>query len=521
LIPALLAGALAALVVPAQAGAVTYPDGVASGDVTSKRAILWTRVDQSNQYVRLSVFRDSALRKRVFFWAKKSNAARDNTIKIDAYLKPDTQYWYRFATKKPTAPWWHWEDWHPSSFDFSPVGTFVTAPKAHKTKDVKFTWSGDSDAHKVAGNNPFNNWETLSAAQAENGKFFVYNGDTIYSDSSNRPGGPATTLADYRNEYRLQRGYSNLTNLLASTSTYAFMDDHEVQNDYDGQTVDPARYAAGRQAFLENMPVRTTDLPHDPSCAGDPLYRTFKWGTQVELFVLDQRSCRSADVEATCSGDRGPTVPLSIRQMSPFTLFFPLPGDAVPPGCLDAIFDPSRTMLGPVQKEEFLEDLEESTAKHKIVLSELAFQQFHVQPYDRWEGYGAERNEILNFIRDNGISNVTFLTTDNHMTSQNQVAIDTFADPQPIANETITGPIATNTFQREVIGVAGLIGLFAVNQIMNLDNIDCRHLDKYSYGLVDVNAAAGTATVSSRDSAGAVITNQNPPGNPCTMVSGP
>ena len=37
--------ALAALVVPAQAGAVTFPDGVASGDVTSTRAILWTRVD--------------------------------------------------------------------------------------------------------------------------------------------------------------------------------------------------------------------------------------------------------------------------------------------------------------------------------------------------------------------------------------------------------------------------------------------------------------------------------------------
>jgi len=166
---------------------------------------------------------------------------------------------------------------------------------------VEFTYTADSDGHKVAGVNPFNNWETLSAAQGENADFFIYLGDTIYSDSSNRPGGPATTLADYRSDYRVQRTYANLTNLQQSTSTYPLMDDHEIQNDYDGQTVDPARYAAGRQAFLENNPIRETGLLHDPSCAGDPLYRTVKWGSEAELFILDERSCRSPDVAVTLS----------------------------------------------------------------------------------------------------------------------------------------------------------------------------------------------------------------------------
>ena len=96
----------------------------------------------------------------------------------------------------------------------------------------------------------------------------------------------------------MQRTYPSLTDLQKSTSTYPLMDDHEIQNDYDGQTVDPARYAAGRQAFLENNPIRETGFPHDPSCAGDPLYRTVKWGSEVELFITDQRSCRSADVAA-------------------------------------------------------------------------------------------------------------------------------------------------------------------------------------------------------------------------------
>ena len=163
----------------------------------------------------------------------------------------------------------------------------------------------------MSGVNPFNNWETLAAAQEENADFFIYLGDTIYSDSSNRPGGPATTLADYRDAYKLQRTYANLTNLQKSTSTYPLIDDHEVQNDFAGQTVNPARYAAGLQAFKENNPIRETGLPHDPSCAGDPLYRTVKWGSEVELFITDQRSCRSqsANVAATCGGDLGPTLP--------------------------------------------------------------------------------------------------------------------------------------------------------------------------------------------------------------------
>jgi len=506
-IPALAALAVAALTMPSAAfGAVTFPDGVSSGDVTQSRAILWTRVAglTTPEQIKVEGWTNSSLSGPKAFKGKfKPTAARDWTVKVDvAGLKPGTQYWYQF--KKDN--------------DVSAVGTFRTPPGPNTPANVEFTYSGDSDAFKVNGVNPFNNWEVLDAARQENGDFFVYLGDTIYSDSSNRPGGPATTLNDYRDAYKLQRTYANLTNLQTSTSTYALMDDHEIQNDYDGQTVDPARYAAGRQAFLENNPIRETGLPHDPSCAGDPLYRTYKWGADVEVFVLDQRSCRSADVAAFCGGDLGPTLPPAVRQSFPFSLF--LSPNPIP-GCLAAINDPNRTMLGPVQKAQFKNDLLNSTATQKLVISELAFQQFYALPYDRWEGYAAERSELLNFIRNNGVENVAFLTTDNHGTLQNQVSIDTFADNDPIANETIVGPIATNTFQAEVINVAGPLGLFVFNQVLNLVGIECRHLDKFSYGHIDVSSAGGTATVSSRDSTGAVIQDQNVPGTFCSQVYGP
>ena len=200
---------------------------------------------------------------------------------------------------------------------------------------------------KVGGVPQVNDFKTLQALQAENTDAWIYLGDTIYSDSSFRPGGPATTLADYRATYHEGRTYPNLTNLLASTSTYPTWDDHEVVNDYAAATVDPARYAAGRKAFFENMPIRETGLLHDASCAGDPIYRKYSWGSDVDIFMLDERSCRSAESVTACFGDLAPTLPTAARTTFPFSLFLsPTP----PAGCLASLNNPSRTMLGPVQK---------------------------------------------------------------------------------------------------------------------------------------------------------------------------
>src|SRR5204863_4891623 len=136
-----------------------------------------------------------------------------------------------------------------------------------------------------------------------------------------------------------------------------------------------ARYAAGRQAFLENMPIRETGLLHDASCAGDPIYRKFSRGSSVDIFMLDERSCRSAEAATACQGDLAPTLPPAARQTFPFNLFLsPNP----PPGCLAALNNPSRTLLGPVQKAKFKQDLANSTAQYKLIVNEDPIQQFFV-----------------------------------------------------------------------------------------------------------------------------------------------
>ena len=493
-------------------GEPVFTHGVASGDVTSTSAMLWTRVDRVTT-LKLEVWNNPNLTgQKVFQATVSSSLEHDFTVKVDATgLEPDTKYYFRFRHDET----------------FGDVGTFRTAPDAVTVADLRFTYTGDADGTRLPGGAPaFNDFEVLEAARLESGDFWVFDGDTIYSDSSFRLTGPATTLAEYHAAHRENRGYQNLRNLLASTSVYATMDDHEVLNDYDGQTVDPARYAAGRRAFLDYYPIRETGLLHDPSCAGDPLYRRFQWGSETDVFLLDERSCRSADVAVSpCGGDLAPTLPTSVRTAFPFSLFLtPSP----PPGCLVAIQDPARTLLGPVQSAQLRDDLLASTAKWKLVVSEEPIQQLHVLPYDRWEGYGGERNGLLAFIQSNAITGVKFLTTDTHATILNQVAIDNFAAPAPIVDELVTGPIATFTFEQEVFAVGGALGVTVVNLLLNLDTVDCRDLGglasvgmRPSDGLVEVDAIAGTVTVTSKDEMGETVTDQNNPAVECTVTDGP
>ena len=502
--------ALVAAVSPTPAGAaapVSFPDGVASGDVTPVSAVLWTRADQATTLT-AEVSTDPSFALRTLRFPESVTASADFTAKIVvAPLVPNHRYFYRFR--------------HDGSV--SPVGTFKTAPSPLLPAGVRFVYTGDSDGTMVNGHPAFNNFETLAAARNENPDFFVYLGDTIYADSVFRPTGPAVTLDDYRAAYRVNRGYPNLTDLLRATSTYAIWDDHEVVNDFDSVTVDPQRYANGRQAFLENLPVETVLRLHDAGCRSDPMFRVFRWGRDADVIVLDERSCRSAEVKPACtfangSLDLAPTLPPPARMQ------FGLPANP-PPGCLAALNDPTRTYLGSVQKQALLTVLRWSPARFKFVVSEDAIQQFYALPYDRWEGYGAERAEILNFIRANAIRNVTFLTTDEHAVMMNQVFVDRFADPQPIAYEAVTGPIATFTSQQQIAAFGQALGdpnLVAKFQgALNLVGEDCRNLNVNSYAVVAVDPVAGTASITMKDSNGAVVHDQLAASTACTAAIGP
>jgi alkaline phosphatase D len=487
-----------------------FTAGLASGEVTPFSAVLWTRLDHEGEAtVELSAtpsFQELLLTHTVTVMA-----TTDFTAKVEvSSLAPAQTYFYRWRSGGAT----------------SAVGTFRTPPTPQAAAPVRFVYTGDSDGTPVEGKPFFNNFEVLDAARAESPDFFVYLGDTVYTDSSRRPE-RATTLAEYRAPYKENRALPALRNLLEFTSTYTIWDDHEVRNDYDGRTADSLLYANGRQAFLDYMPLTEGNLPVDPTCAGAPLFRVVHRGKDVDLIILDERSCRSEDADEQCSlfgvPHPAPTLPAAYLDQ------FDLPG--LPSGCRDAILSPSRTLLGPVQKELFKAALLNSTAKFKFVVNEVPIQQFYLLPYDRWEGYSAERAEILSFIRANHIANVIFLTTDTHANLFNEVFIDRFTDPEPVAYEAVVGPIATFTFEQEIrrtvrdfeldeVGVDPDTVVDLFHGMLDLVGVDCRHLNTFAYGLVEVSADGGAATITAKDDKGAVVTDQQQSARACTKILG-
>ena len=509
LLIAALGGRVEAISASAPPPPVSFTHGVASGDVTPASAMLWTRVDHEvglTVDVALTSTFDPPVLKRT----ATTFAANDFTVNVlVAPLLPATTYYYRFR----------------SGQNVSDVGSLRTAPRPDQSADVRFTFTGDTDGTLVNGSPFFNNFGALDAARNETADFFVYLGDTVYPDSPLRPA-PAATLDEYRASYKLNRDYPNLANLLKSTSSYTVWDDHEIRDNYNGLTVDPAVYAIGRKAFLEYFPMLTGFQLQDAACAGNPLFRFFKWGKDVDIFILDAHSCQSAlagdflHPVPPCFNDPLPTLPATLRPA------FGLPASP-PPGCLDGpggIYDPSRTMLGAVQKQILKTALVASKAKFKFVVTPANMQQLYFLPYDRWEGYAAERNELLNFIRAQSVKNVMFLTTDTHAAIMNEVSVDRFTDPTPIAYEFMTGPAAAFTAEELILSqpTLGAPALGAVNSLLDLIDVDCRDLNAYSYASVSVTATAGTATVSLKDASGNVLVNQVPGSSTqCIKTVGP
>jgi alkaline phosphatase D len=506
---------------------VTFTHGVASGDVTDRSAVLWTRVDR-NTLLKIEVSPDPSFHVTHFKRVVQASAENDFTAKVVASpLLPNQPYFYRWR--------------HGSAV--SEVGTFTTAPPPTASASVRFTWTGDSDGTKVNGLPAWNHFETLDAVRDEAADFFVYLGDTVYPDSVKRTSPPAVTLDEYRDTYKVNRDYAALRDLLGATSSYVIWDDHEVRDDYAGQTVDPRLYANGREAFLEYLPLVDTTLP-SAGCAGSPMFRVFRWGRDVDLIILDTHSCRSADARPVCTYpsppfppgtfDFAPTLPDFLRAAAP--AFFP-PLSLIP-ACLPTIHDPARTLLGAEQKQLFKDALRTSTATFKFVLSPSTMGQTYANPYSRWEGYAAERAEILAFIREPDIPHVIFLSTDDHQNLINDVFADRVTDPTPVAREFVAGPVAHLTNQGIILGffglppdtncqepanaaLAGCQALAFFQDTLSFLGVDCRHLNRYSYGLVAVDAGAETATLTLKDEGGNVLHDQLNPAITCTQMITP
>jgi phosphodiesterase/alkaline phosphatase D-like protein len=514
---ALAVAALAAL--PAAAGAKGFSYGVTSSEVTSSSALVWTRADKAGK-VTLVVSADKKFGNKGDKTKKLSaKKAADNVVQITVRgLKPGHRYAYRFTSGK----------------NKSAVGHFETAPKASQAKTLRFAYSGDADAQKAAGaSKPFyNNFEVYKQMAKEANDFNVNFGDTIYSDTevgSTVQGGTfmpaqptALTVAAKWAKYKQNLKLKNLQTVRAATGMYNHWDDHEFINDFTPPENGTQIYHAGVTAFRSYMPVTYS--------AQKGIYRSFKWGKNAEFFFLDERSFRSPKADDACinpdtnAPDLAPTAPQRIRNT--FAIVTPSLARPVSQGCLNAINNPTSTMLGSDQYARFTAAIKASTAKFKIVMNEVPIQQFYALPYDRWEGYAAERAKLLTFLKDN-VKNVVFLTTDTHANLYNDARFSTFPEENngggPVdsgINEMVTGPVATMTFTKEINGAAGrndagdlVTSAFFKPPPPNGVGMRCASTDVFSYSEVKVTSSA--VTITPKDLNGKLVHEKGSGAPPC------
>jgi uncharacterized repeat protein (TIGR01451 family) len=459
-----------------------FPNGVASGDTTQTSTVLWTR--------------SNTLGKVTFEYSTKSDFSSisgTKTATITDALQPvkvevtglaaNTDYFYRAIDPNGDKS----------------VGKFSTAATLGQRTGLKFGVSGDWRGELAP-------YPAISNADDAKLKFFVEFGDTIYADVASpalkNPDGTeksqATTLNDYRTKlnevYSSRAGLNTLADLRASTSILTTIDDHEVTNDFAGgqdlaisSAAEQALYGAktglindsplfenGLQAFQEFNPTRdlTYKTPGDTRTDGErQIYRSNSFGSDAATFVLDARSFRDTELP-------GVTNPNDAAQVGKF---------------LAASFDPKRTLLGKQQLDDLKRDLLQSQkdgVTWKFIMIPEPIQNIGVLAAgDRFEGYAAERTEILKYINDNKISNVVFVSADIHGTLVNNLTYQTAPGQPQIATsafEISTGSVAySEPFGPTVAQLGAALGVLTPAQKVAYDAGTPAVRDAIIKGIVD------------------------------------
>lgn len=404
------------------------PNGVAAGDVTQDRVVLWARAAETGvvTFTLASESGDAPLTAPIT--RTVSDPLLPVTVTVTG-LTPATRYAYQVEVAGGE---------HVG-------GVFRTPAAAGERRGLRFAATGDVRGDLAP-------YPAIANAPGRDLDFFVNLGDTVYADfPSPLVPKPASSVEEFLLKHvevnSTYLGLNALAALRAATVSFATLDDHEVRNNFAGGApaastrvfaeesglINEARlYRAGVGAFLAYQPVvmETYGPNADPRMVGRPkLYRYRTFGADAALLILDMRSFRDASLARVTDLD-------SPDALAAFEA---------------ASFDPNRTLLGRTQMADLQCDLLDAQARGitwKFVVVPDPIQYLDMTAaVDRWQGYAAERTELLRFIADAGIDNVVFITADIHGMVTNDLTYQEAPGGPPIpvaAWEIAVGPVAAH-----------------------------------------------------------------------------
>jgi len=381
--------------------------GVAPGDVRSDRGVFWARTDRASVlHVELRPSGEAQSRQasadqwELRFHAE-ARAANDFTAAPAlSGLQSGSVYEYRAWFDRDAGAT------EPAENEVA-RGRFRTAPAPERNASLELLWGGDISGQNVC-RDAGEGLPIFRAMQARKPDLFLALGDLVYADddclAEGRYGNAqlplqsdearAVSIEGFRDRWRYNRADPVHQDFLRRTPMLAVWDDHEVKNDFGpaGDRAEAPPYpedAAGRslmpiglQSFLEWNPVERD--PED----GRRIYRSFRYGKNAELFILDTRQYRD-------------------------------PGQAPDDG------PEPKTMLGAGQRKWLIDGLKKSDARWKLIVSSVPIaiptgSNAETEGRDGWAdyetetGYERELRQILEELARADVSNLVFLTTDVH-----------------------------------------------------------------------------------------------------------
>lgn len=268
---------------------ISFEHGVASGDPTKNKIILWTKITKTSKNtinVNWQISDDKNFSNLINLGTAKSYSYNDFSVKVDAKI-PDkycgNEIYFRFYVDNI----------------FSITGTTKTLPKNDPSN---FNIAICSCSNYPGGF--FNAYKEI--ANDNNIDLVLHLGDYLYeydkdgyatedSKRMNRvvePQHEIVTLDDYRKRHAQYKRDEDLQLLHSTKAMVAVWDDHEFTNDswkygaenhsYD-EGLFSTRKANAVKAYYEWMPIRE-------SKSKLKIWRKFEIGSLFQLFMLDTRS---------------------------------------------------------------------------------------------------------------------------------------------------------------------------------------------------------------------------------------
>jgi alkaline phosphatase D len=158
-------------------------------------------------------------------------------------------------------------------------GEFITAPDNNDLASVFFTsstcqyfWSFDDSLR---------GFKTYDSMRKLHPSFHCQTGDYVYYD---KPGPMVTNVAQARHKWHAMNSWPSLADFYSKTPLYLQKDDHDLLRDDAGPFSEPLgdlSYEDGLDIWKEQVPI--IDTP----------YRTFRWGKDLQIWVVEGREFRS------------------------------------------------------------------------------------------------------------------------------------------------------------------------------------------------------------------------------------